>query len=413
MLVIYRLFLFLYVIAIRIAAIFNPKAKLWIDGRKGLIARIRATLPGNEPRIWFHCASLGEFEQGRPVMEAIRKQYPQYKIVLTFFSPSGYEVRKDYEGADYVFYLPMDSPRNARQFLDAVQPSLAVFVKYEFWYDYMSALQQRNIPAILISAAFRKDQVFFKGYGGLFRKLLGCFRYLLVQDEGSKALLDTIGLTDNVIVAGDTRYDRVAAIAATAKELPDIAAFRQQSRVLVGGSTWPEDEQVLKAFLPEMPAGWKMILAPHEIDAVHIRQVKELFGETAILFSEWKIAPRPDAQVLIIDNIGMLSALYRYGDVAFIGGGFNKGGIHNILEPAVFGLPVVFGPVYRKFVEAVNMVQLCYAVPVSNATESNRILTQLTTDTNQRQILHTGIRQFMEAHTGATGKIMTMVATCL
>ena len=409
-LAVYNLFLLLYSAAIRIAALFNPKAKLWLKGREGLLQKIRNTLGKDEKRVWIHCASLGEFEQGRPVIEAIRKEYPTYKIVLTFFSPSGYEVRKNYDRADYVFYLPMDGRRNAAAFIHAVQPALAVFVKYEFWYHYMNRLKQQQVPALLISAAFRPGQVFFKGYGGLFRKLLGCFNYLLVQDAASKELLSTIGFKEQVIVAGDTRYDRVAAIAEIAKELPEIAAFKADAKLIIAGSTWPEDEQILKAYLPHLPAGWKLVLAPHEIDDAHIRQVQSLFGADAVLFSQLATTTLTGKKVLIIDNIGMLSSLYRYGEIAFIGGGFNKGGIHNILEPAVFGLPVVFGPVYEKFVEAVEMVQAGYAFPVTNVQESNEVLGRLLSDEEGRKQLSTSIRQFMSDHTGATGKIMQVAA---
>lgn len=414
MLLIYQLFLFLYRSGIHIAARFNPKAALWGNGRKGLLAHIKATVLPDERHIWMHCASLGEFEQGRPVLEAFRLQYPGHKIVLTFFSPSGYEVRKDYDGADHVFYLPMDGRRAASQFLDAIDPELVVFVKYEFWYYYLNEIKKRQIPALLISAAFRKDQAFFKWYGGFFRQILRSFSYLLVQDDASKTLLAGIGIRENVQVAGDTRFDRVAAIAQHAKVLPEIAAFRGDHQLLIAGSTWPADEQALKQALAALPANWKVVIAPHEIDKAHISQVQALFGEAAVLYSQWKTVAVPDAvRVLIIDNIGMLSSLYRYGDIAFVGGGFNKSGIHNVLEPAVFGTPVIIGPVYKKFVEALLLVDNGYAFVAPDIPFFQRHLMELVNTTSYRMEIRERLLLFMKQHMGATAVIMTIVGTCL
>ena len=266
----YNVFLLFYGFFIRGASLFNSKAALWIAGRKGLQQKIAATLKPGEQRIWMHCASLGEFEQGRPVIDALRLKYPDYKIVLTFFSPSGYEISKDYSGADYVFYLPMDGYRAAKQFLDSIAPRLVIFVKYEFWYYYLKEAKARAVPTILIAAAFRKEQAFFKRYGDFFRKILSCFTHILVQDQASKNLLISIGFGQHIQVAGDTRYDRVSAIAAKAWDLLEIKKFKGNNKLLIGGSTWPDDERVLHTLLPELPPDWKMIIAPHEIDKAHL-----------------------------------------------------------------------------------------------------------------------------------------------
>jgi 3-deoxy-D-manno-octulosonic-acid transferase len=437
-LLLYQLFLIIYGLAIRIASLFNPKAALWVHGRKGWRDRLTADLQPGEHRIWMHCASLGEFEQGRPVLEALRLKHPNHKLVLTFFSPSGYEVRKNYDGADYIFYLPLDGKAAARTFIHLVDPKLILFVKYEFWYYYLNEAMRRRIPTLLIAAAFRPKQPFFKWYGGFFRKILGCFSNILVQDEASALQLSKIGIngcvpgpraaahttisdigeqlpftgalysSPKVTVAGDTRYDRVAGIAAAARVLPEVEAFKVNSQLLIGGSTWPADERIMKALLPHLPDEWKMVLAPHEIDGAHLAEIRKLFGSTAQFFSEWKVKPDSTKKVLIIDNIGMLSSLYRYGAVAFIGGGFNKGGIHNVLEPAVFGLPVLMGPVYQKFVEAVALVDANLAFPVSNRVEATAKFVALTNDT-RRDTIKQGLLKFMQHHLGATDTVMAII----
>jgi 3-deoxy-D-manno-octulosonic-acid transferase len=400
-------------LGIRIAALFNPKAKLWVNGRKNILQQIEEAVSGkNEKRIWIHCSSLGEFEQGRPVIEAIKKDYPEHKIVLTFFSPSGYEIRKDYEHADYVFYLPMDGSGNAKRFIQLINPTLAIFVKYEFWYHYLNQLKKKNIPTILISAAFRPTQVFFKPHGGLFRKILHCFDYLFVQDDMSVKLLGELGLKENVIVSGDTRYDRVAEIAKQAQTFPLIEHFKGEHKLIIAGSTWPDDEKLLRECVHTLPEGWKLVLAPHEIDNKHIEQLQNLFRNTCVLYSELTLKGH-DYPVLIIDNIGMLSSLYRYGDIAYIGGGFQPGGIHNILEPAVFGLPIIFGPVYQKFVEANLMVSHQYAFPVTNISELNGWIEQLTFDSHQLPTLQNAIKSYMQQHAGATVKIMRIISAQL
>ncbi len=408
-LLLYNIFLLLYRLGVRVAALFSEKPKLWLRGRRGLLDKIATDLNGkNEKRIWVHCSSLGEFEQGRPLIEAIKEQYPAYKVVLTFFSPSGYEIRKNYAGADYVYYLPMDGRSNARRFVKMVTPALTVFVKYEFWYYYLTQLKEAQVPTILVSAAFRKSQPFFKPQGGLFRKMLRCFDCLFVQDDESKRLLETIGLKDNVIIAGDTRYDRVSSIAASVKQFSLIEKFKEKDHLLIAGSTWPEDEAMLKDAVNSFPENWKLIIAPHEIDEPHIKHLQDMFAGHSVLYSELSEEPA-GYRVLIIDNIGMLSSLYSYGEIAYVGGGFQSGGIHNVLEPAVFGLPVYFGPVYDKFVEAKALVSRMYAFPINDKEHFNNSLQELMNDENCRHSMRKAIQAYITAQTGATRRILDVV----
>jgi 3-deoxy-D-manno-octulosonic-acid transferase len=345
-----------YVLMVRIASLFNPKAKLFITGRKGLLRQIKyALINERRPRIWMHCASLGEFEQGRPVLEELRSQYPDFAFVLTFFSPSGYEVRKNYEGADYIFYLPVDSRKSARLFLDAVQPKLCLFVKYDFWYYFLAAIAKRNINAILISAIFRREQGFFKWYGGLQRRMLFAFSHIFVQDTASERLLQKVNY-EAVSVSGDTRFDRVMAAIKTQTELPVAAQFCADKKILVAGSTWPEDERVLQKAFEQMPEDWKLIIVPHEVHESHIADIEKLFGNDAAKWSSWTANDR-NKKVLIVDTVGLLLQLYRSGDVAWIGGGFGKAGVHNVLEAAVYGMPCFYGPVYHQFLEAKALIE--------------------------------------------------------
>lgn len=410
-LLLYNLFLFLYRTSIRIASLFDSKARLWVEGRRDLLQTIKTSLPHDEKRIWIHCASLGEFEQGRPLIEALKRDYPGYKILLTFFSPSGYTLRKNYDLADYVFYLPMDGRLRSSRFVKIVNPSLAIFVKYEFWYYYICNLERNGVPTVLISGAFRGGQPFFKWYGGLFRKMLRKISFFFVQDIASAELLRSIDISDNVVVAGDTRYDRVYEIAQLAQSFPLIEQWQADAKLLIAGSTWPGDERVLFEVLSQMPANWKVILAPHEIDQGHIEEIRHLFGGQVVLYSQ--LTEKMDArgkEVLIIDNIGMLSSIFKYGSIAYIGGGFQKGGIHNTLEPAVFGLPVLFGPVYEKFVEARQLVDNGFAYPVQNAAECATILRDLASDERRLHNMHRDIQAYTQQHVGATGKIVAVLS---
>ena len=408
MMSVYNLFIRVYAIIIFISSFFNQKARLYINGRKHWRSLLKNTLnKSDNQRIWFHCASLGEFEQARNLIEKIKQKISSAKIVLTFSSPSGYEIRKNYEFADYVFYLPVDTSKNAKDFIDLIKPKLAVFVKYEFWHYYLHTLKEREVETFLISAAFRREQAFFKWYGDFFREMLQCFTMMFVQDDESKKLLGSIGLSGNVVIAGDTRYDRVYTIAQDKKTLPLVKDFLQNKPALIVGSSWQDDEKIIKESFSSLPDDWKLIIAPHEISRTG--EVKKLFPN-ALLYSQLEQTKNiHDYQVLIINNIGLLSSLYAYGKVAFIGGGFQKGGIHNILEPAVFGLPVVFGPIYKKFVEAATLVnkELCF--PVNNAGECKNIFLRLSTNENYYKTLHEALLQFMQQNIGATDKVFGYV----
>lgn len=351
---IYWLVIRLYGLAAHVASVFDPKAKLFVKGRKGLLGQIRyALINERRPRIWMHCASLGEFEQGRPLLEELRRKYPHYAFVLTFFSPSGYEARKTYSGADYVFYLPLDGPDNATQFIKTVQPHLAVFVKYELWYFYLSQLATRNIPVILVSAIFRQDQPFFKSYGRLHRRMLHSFSHIFVQNDESVRLLEKAGVT-HVTCAGDTRFDRVVEAAQTSQPMPIAQSFCRGAKILVAGSTWPDDEDFLQKLMQILPAQWKLILVPHEVNESHVQDIERKFEG---LYMKWSTSQEhSSARVLIVDQIGLLLQLYSYADVAWVGGAFNSDGVHNVLEAAIWGRPVAFGPVYDKFLEAKELI---------------------------------------------------------
>ncbi len=357
-----------------------------------------------------HCASLGEFEQGRPLLEAIRQQYPAYKIVLTFFSPSGYEIRKNYAGADAVFYLPMDNAENAKQFLDTINPSLVLWVKYEYWYYYLTELKKRNIPVLLVSGIFRKDQPFFRWYGGLWKKMLAAFNCLFVQNKNSALLLQQLGIkTEHIITSGDTRFDRVIAIAEKKAEVDFIKAFCNDQKVLVAGSTWEDDETELIHYVRAHPE-IKFIIAPHEVDKENLKDVKKEFAG-AVFYSELieQKSLLENAHVLIIDNIGMLSRLYQYAHITYVGGGFGNDGIHNILEAAVYGKPVIFGPVYEKFAEAKDLVDCGGAFSINNALELEALLDTLFKDEIKLQRSSAAAKNYVYSQKGATQVIMDHV----
>ena len=372
----YNLSIFFYKYAIHFASLWNPKAKLWKAGRKNIFTKIKSELPDNQKIIWIHCASLGEFEQGRPLIEKIKKIRPIYKIFLTFYSPSGYEIRKDYAHADYVFYLPVDFKKNAKQFLDLVNPEFAIFVKYEFWYHYLHQLHQRKIPTYLVSAVFRKEQIFFKSYGGFFKNMLVFFDHIFVQNKTSETILLQNGI-NHFSRAGDTRVDRVLQIQKESKSFGVIEAFKGTTDIIIGGSTWAPDEDILIKWIhAQKDFRWKFIIAPHDINEKHIQQIESKLTINHIRFSKANAFNTTAARVMIIDNIGMLSSIYQYGKIAFIGGGFGAG-IHNILEPIVFGLPVVFGPKFQKFEEANYLVKSGGGFSISSYSDFEKIIKNL------------------------------------
>jgi 3-deoxy-D-manno-octulosonic-acid transferase len=354
-----------------------------------------------------HCASLGEFEQGRPVLEGLQKQYPNYSILLTFFSPSGYEVHKNYAGADYVFYLPMDSAGNARKFLKITNPSIAIFVKYEFWHYYLSQLKKLKIPTILIAGIFRKDQLFFKWYGSFYKNLLSCFTAFFVQDKSSQSLLQSIGINNEVYLGGDTRFDRVIEIAAAFTPIDPIAHFCNNSLVLVAGSTWFQDDETIAHFEKTNP-NIKFIIAPHDITNQRLQNCLGLY-KNAVLYSDYvksyNTVPQ-NVNTLIIDNVGMLSKLYHYATVTFIGGGFGADGIHNCLEAAVHYKPVLFGPVYDKYIEATGLVDAGGAISIEDAIDFEAVANNIFSNEADRIKMGQYAGAFVQAHKGASAKII-------
>ena len=403
----YDISLGLYSLILRLLAPFMPKAAAWVEGRRGLLAHIVHTIGSDPaPRVWFHCASLGEFEQGRPLLEAYRRAHPGTKLVLTFFSPSGYEVRKSWPGADYIFYLPLDTRANALAFLATVQPQLVVFVKYEFWYHFLTETHRRGIPAIVVSAIFRSNQVFFRPWGGFFRQILTRFAHIFTQNEDAAALLRSIGIKQ-VSVAGDTRFDTVVATAATPpRSLPIVDAFvADGAPVLVVGSSWPEDLPALLPLLRRYQHNLRVLVAPHEISETNLRLVEATLPGQVQRYSQATVATVDQARILLFDNVGLLSQLYRFGQYAYIGGAFGKG-LHNTLEAAAFGLPLFFGPTYAKFQEAVELVALRCAFPVQNAAELEAAFTYLWHNDEARLRLQDALLDYVHGHAGATDIIM-------
>lgn len=367
-----------YLLAIRIASLFNVKAKLWIEGRKGWKQKLALIASQKDPVAWFHCASLGEFEQGRPVIEAFREKHPEFKILLSFFSPSGYEIRKNYPKADAVVYIPADTQANVRFFLDKCNPKIVFFIKYEYWFNFIREIHKRNIPLYIISAVFRPDQFIFKWYGTWFRKQLSGISGYFVQNPETADLLKHAGFT-NITLTGDTRFDRVGEIAQNKTEFPVIEQFIGQCPVLVAGSTWGADEEILQYWFARNSHNFKLIVVPHEIDGSHLTSIEKRFPKQTIRYSAAVASGTGNARVLIVDTIGLLAQLYQFGNLAYIGGGFGKG-IHNILEAAVFGKPILFGPRHRKFREAIELSSLGGAWPVASTDELAETINKLMSD---------------------------------
>lgn len=353
----------LYAFAIVIASLFNKKAAQWVSGRKNWKSKIASELKPGEKRLLFHCASFGEFEQGKPVLEALKNHYPQHKIVLTFFSPSGYENKKNDPLADYVFYLPVDGPFNSKKFIELIQPEMAFFVKYDFWHYYIKTFKDKKIPVYFVSSIFRPTQIFFQWYGKFFDKMLSRVTHFFVQNQGSLELLYKNSIPQ-VTVTGDTRFDRVFEASQNRKPLAEIETFKGKHKLFVAGSTWGADEQLVAALIPDIESDYKVIVVPHEIKEAKISKLKSILGNEAIRYTEWD-KKQTSARILIIDNMGMLSAIYQYADLVYIGGGFGKG-IHNILEAAVYGTPILFGPKYKKFREADELVHWKGAFSINN-----------------------------------------------
>ncbi len=394
-----------YYFFIKIASLFNRKASLFVSGRKNLFTVLEnSTSNFSDPIVWFHAASLGEFEQGLPVMESYKAAFPTHKILVTFFSPSGYEERKDHPIADITAYLPIDSQSNARRFFDIVKPKIVFFIKYEYWFHYLNEAHQRHIPLYSISALFTPQHIFFKPYGGFHRKMLAFFNHTFVQNESSLALLKSIGL-EKASISGDTRFDRVLKTIEKPNHYPSIEEFKASNRLMIIGSAWPSDMQILKDFINQTGDGLKFIIAPHLIDEAHVKKISAGLNKTIHRYSESKTVPT-STQVLILDTMGMLSSVYQYGDFAYIGGAFGDG-LHNILEAVAFGLPVVFGNKgLEKFPESIELQKLGGAFSVASMTKASEILTQLNTDKDFRSKTGNICKQYVQEHAGATEHIL-------
>lgn len=424
----YNLVIYLYLCGVAIASIFNEKVRKMWRGEREALKILRQKVDPNARYAWFHAASLGEFEQGRPIMERLRKEHPEYKILLTFFSPSGYEVRKNYEGADIVCYLPLDTIINARRFLRAIRPEVAFFIKYEFWYNYLHILKHRGVPVYSVSSIFRPNQIFFRWYGKQYGRVLKCFTHFFVQNQISKDLLSTINI-NNVSITGDTRFDRVMSIKSQAKQLPIVEAFVggaecppssdthhvSPSKVFVAGSSWPLDEDIFIKYFDEHPE-WKLIIAPHVIGEDHLQQILGMTKRKVVRYTQMDTNSQistlnsqlGNADILIIDCFGLLSSIYRYGDVAYIGGGFGVG-IHNTLEAAVWDMPVVFGPNNKKFQEAQDLKACGGGFEIANYEEFEQLMERFASDEAFLKESGSNAGHFVKDQAGATEKVLASV----
>ena len=407
----YSLIIHLYAFFIELISPFHKKARLMRLGQWKTNGILREKIDRNAKYIWFHASSLGEFEQGRPLIEKIKAEHPEYKILLTFFSPSGYEVRKNYGGADVVCYLPFDTPYRVKKFLDLSKPVMAIFIKYEFWDNYLSELKRRNIPVYIVSAIFRKEQLFFKWYGGMYRKVLSYFTHIFVQDDASRELLLKYGVT-NVSVFGDTRFDRVQDVYKNTKQVPMVDLFVNNNRsdnqlTMVAGSSWQQDEEVYLNYFNEHPE-LKLIIAPHEIHKDHLMHIESMLKRPSIRLSEATEKDIKGKSCLIVDSFGLLSSIYRYGDLAYIGGGFGAG-IHNVLEAAVYGMPVIFGPKYQKFKEARDLLQVGGAFSITDEKTFESKMEELTTYRDLLEAAGAAAGDFVKSNIGATNRIIASI----
>lgn len=405
----YNLIVHLAEFFIKKVALFSPKIKLFVEGRKTVFSILENKITANDKTIWFHAASLGEYEQGLPVIEKIKEKFPNHKIVLTFFSPSGYEVRKNNQIADVTVYLPLDTKYNAQKFLSLVHPEKVFFIKYEYWPNYLNELKKGNIDTYLISGIFRENQSFFKWYGGFYRNALKSFKYFFVQNDSSKVLLQTIGF-HNVKISGDTRFDRVVSILERDNSLDFIGQFKNNIPTIIIGSSWPKDEELLLNYINQTSQEVKFIIAPHNIKAEQIQQLKNSITKKTVLFSEKENKNVSDFDVFIIDTIGILTKIYSYADIAYVGGGFGNPGVHNILEPATFGVPIVIGSNYSHFAEATALVHQGGCVSIANQTELNQAFDLLLQNPDERHEKGHICSTFVQMNKGATEKILNSIS---
>lgn len=406
----YNLVFYIYEFGIFVASFFSDKVKKMWKGERAAFSYLKQRVDKNADYAWFHAASLGEFEQGRPIIEEYRKIFPEKKILLTFFSPSGYEVRKNYEGADLICYLPIDTPTNAIRFLRIIRPSVAFFIKYEFWYNYLHILRHRNVPAYSVSSIFRPNQIFFKWYGWQYRHVLNCFTHLFVQNEESKRLLHNVGL-DNVDIIGDTRFDRVLQIASQSKTVTAVETFKDGKPLFVAGSSWLPDEKIFIPYLEQHP-DWKLVIAPHVIDEEHITQIMQLLGNRKVLrYSEAEKSDEQalrDAEVIVIDCFGLLSSIYKYGDVAYVGGGFGVS-IHNLPEAAVWNIPVIFGPNNHKFKEAHELKACGGGIEIRDEESFKAVMDNFINNPSELKKAADVAGEYVKAHSGATEKLLQLL----
>ena len=401
----YNIFIQLYGWMLKVASLFHPKAKLWVNGRKNWEAKLTQAISSSDRVVWMHCSSLGEFEQGRPVLEALREEYPNHTLALSFFSPSGFEVRKNYPGADYIFYLPLDTPKNMQRLVELLHPEMLILVKYEYWYNMLQALDKKKIPMYVISAIFRKQQNFFWFDGkNWFAKQLRKMTHFFVQNEESKQLLHHIQI-DQVTISGDTRFDRVKKLLEEKLEDEKILRFKNQHHLIVVGSSWPKDEELFVSYFSQnpLPADWRILFAPHEVDEKAIEKLHQKFPE-ATRYSSYRKEDK-SSSILIVDTIGLLSKIYALADIVYIGGGFGSG-IHNTLEAATYGKPIIIGPKYQKFQEAVDQIENKNVISISNQEEFDEVLTKLMSDSALRNKMGNNSRKYINNQPIATKIIL-------
>jgi 3-deoxy-D-manno-octulosonic-acid transferase len=408
MLFLYNLIVFIVAFLLKIVALFSPKIRLFVNGRKDVFTILKEKIKPSDKTIWFHAASLGEYEQGLPVIEKAKEKYPAHKIIVTFFSPSGYEVRKNNTVADATLYLPLDTKQNAKQFLKLAHPEMVFFIKYEFWLNYLNELKKNNTPTYLVSGIFRDNQIFFKWYGGFYKKALDAFTYFFVQNESSKNKIESIGYK-NVIISGDTRFDRVVAILERDNTLDFIAEFKNNTTTIVIGSSWPKDEVLLTEYINTTQERVKFIIAPHNIKPEQITALQQSITKKTILFSEKEGKNLADYDVFIIDTVGILTKIYSYATIAYVGGGFGNPGVHNILEPATFGLPIIIGPNYSHFAEATELVQLGGCISITDTKQLETEFNHLITDKDYLNEKGLICKSYVQNKKGATNKIMSII----